>query len=160
MKKIFHFAILILAIVGVSSCGSNKQVLPTSEDEYAVLSFQYGDNVSAEEAKDITDIFRVSFSPTRYNETDFSRVYNETKNRGFSNKVMTKQMMCDIGRSLGAKLVVYGTINKLMDEYSVDVQIVDVLKETTVAFEGNVFQKQDYSKEVSTLARKLALKVE
>ena len=78
----------------------------------------------------------------------------------YKNKKMTKQQMCEVGRGLGAKFVVVGTINKLMDEYSVDVQVVNVLKETTVAFEGNVFSKSDYSKEMQNIAQRLASKLE
>ena len=132
----------------------------TNGNECAVLSFQYGNNVTAEEAKDITDAFRVNFRPSKYKETDFDRVDKEQESNGHRNNVLTKQQMCEVGRNLGAKLVIYGTINKLMDEYSVDVQAVDVLKETTVAFESSTFQKSECSKETQKIAQKLASKIE
>ena len=115
-----------------------------------MLGFLYGTNVTAEEAKDITDAFRVNFHSSKYKVTESDR----------GNKKMTKQQMCEVGRSLGAKYVVVGTISKLMDEFSVDVQVIDVLRETTVAFEGNAFQKADYSKEMEIIAKKLASKIE
>lgn len=143
----------MLAVMCLFSCRSNKPSVssPTlDEGVCALLGFQYGTNVTAEEAKDIADAFRVNFHPTKYKVTESD----------CGNKKMTKQQMCEAGRSLGAKLVVVGTISKLMDEYSVDVQVVDVLKETTVAFEGSAFQKSDYSKEIENIAKNLASKIE
>lgn len=142
-----------LAVVSLASCRSSKQATPiTDEGKCAVLGFQYGTNVTAQEAKDIADVFRVHFHPSKYKVTE--------DNRGNSNKRMTKEQMCEVGRSLGTKYVVVGTINKLMDEYSVDVQVVNVLKETTVAFEGGAFQKADCGKEMENIAKRLASKIE
>ena len=161
MKKISFIALLALTVVCLASCRSGKQLPPAIDgNECAVLGFQYGTNVTAEEAKDITDIFRVNFRPSKYKLTDFDRVDKEQKSHSNRSKEMTKQQLCEVGRSLGAKLVVVGTINKLMDEYSVDVQVVDVLKETTVAFEGNAFQKSDCNKEMQIIAQRLASKID
>lgn len=161
MRKISFIAMLVLSVVNFASCRSSKQAAPvTGEEVFAVPCFQYGSNVTAQEAKDITDAFRVNFHPTKYKMMEFDRVDKAFENRGYHSKIMTKQQMCEIGRSLGVKLVVVGTINKLMDEYSVDVQVFNVLKETTVAFEGSAFQKSDCSKEMQDIARKLASKIE
>lgn len=143
----------VLVAMCFFSCRSNKPTIasPTPEEGVcAVLGFQYGTNITAGEAKDIADAFRVNFRPAKYKVIEFDR----------GNKKMTKQQACEVGRSLGAKLVVVGTINKLMDEYSVDVQVVDVLKETTVAFEGKAFQKSDYNREMQNIAQRLASKLE
>ena len=168
MKKISFMAMFVLAVMGIVSCSSKKTVVvqpstpspSPSVEEYAVIAFQYGTNVTAEEAKDITDAFRINFRPSKYKVADHDRVNKEIESRGYKNKKMTKQQVCEVGRNLGVKYVVVGTISKLMDEYSVDVQVVDVLKETTVAFEGNAFQKPDYSKEMKNIAQKLAAKIE
>lgn len=163
MKKINFIAMVVLAVVCLASCSSKKPVVQSprpSEELSAVLGFQYGTNVTAEEAKNITDHFRVNFHPSKYRLTDFDRVDKELTSSGYKNKAMTKQQMCEVGRSLGAKLVVYGTISKLMGEYSVDVQVVNVLKETTVAFEGRAFQNSDCSKEMQSIAKGLASKIE
>lgn len=155
MKNISFIAVFLLVVMCLSSCRSEKPVVKypqPSVEECAVLGFQYGTNVTAEDAKDIADKFRVNFHPTKYKVT--------ASNYGNNNNAMTKQQMCEVGRSLGANLVVFGTISKLMDEYSVDVQVVDVLKETTVAFEGNAFQKSDCSREMKIIAQKLASKIE
>ena len=163
MKKISLIAMFFLAVTTLFSCRSNKPVVvPTvpSEDKCAVLGFQCGTNVTADEAKDIADFFRVNFNPSKYKVMDYGRVDKEMEKSGYKNKKMTKQQMCEVGRNLGAKLVVVGTINKLMDEYSVDVQVVNVLKETTVAFEGRAFTKPDCGNEMQGIAKKLASKME
>lgn len=162
MKKVCFITLVVLAVACLSSCRSNKPVEATppapAEGICAVLGFQYGTNVTAEEAKEITDLFRINFSPSKYRLTDDNRVDNELAKRGYKNRKMTKQQMCEVGRDLGARLVVVGTINKLMDEYSVDVQVVDTQKGTTVAFEGDAFQKPESSKRIQDLAKKLASK--
>ncbi|MBR1834771.1 MAG: hypothetical protein IJ785_04615 [Bacteroidales bacterium] len=161
MKKISFIAVLLLAVASLASCRSNKPVAPTiNEGVCAVPCFQYGSNVTAQEAKEITDAFRVNFHPSKYKMMELDRVDKAFESRGYPRKKMTKQQMCEVGRALGVKLMVVGTINKLMDEYSVDVQVVNVLKETTVAFEGSAFQKTDASKEMQAIAQKLASKVE
>ena len=161
MKKVRFITMLALAVACLASCRSNQPAAtppaPT-EGICAVLGFQYGTNVTAEEAKEISDIFRINFIPSKYRLTDDDRVEKELAKQGYRNRKMTKQQMCEVGRSLGARLVVVGTINKLMDEYSVDVQVVDVQKETTIAFEGDAFQKAQCSKRVQALARSLAAK--
>ena len=164
MKRICLIAMLVLAVACLTSCRSKKTVVVQTPrpnvEEYAVLGFLHSTNVPAGEAKDITDVFRVNFRPSKYKAMDYDRVDRELEKRGYKNKTLTKQQVCEVGRNLGVKYVVVGTINKLMDEYSVDVQVVNVLKETTVAFEGNAFQKKDCSKEMQTIAQRLASKVE
>lgn len=161
VKNKISVAIIILIAMCLTSCGSQRRTVPPpATDECAVLDFQYSTNITAEESRDISDVFRVNFHPSKYAVTDAGRVDNVLESRNYKNKRLTKQQICEVGRSLGAKYVVTGSINKLMDEYSVDVQVINVLKETTAAFEGGAFQKQDCSKEVSSIARKLASKVE
>lgn len=162
LKNNSSAAIIIFVAMCLTSCGSQRRVvnpIPNTE-ECAVLDFQYSTNITDEESRDISDVFRVNFHPSKYMLTDVVRVDKMLENHNYKNKKLTKQQICEVGRSLGAKIVVTGSINKLMDEYSVDVQVINVLKETTMAFEGGTFQKQDYSIEVSSIARKLSSKVE
>lgn len=162
VKNNFSVAIIVFVAMCLTSCGSQRRAvspIPNTE-ECAVLDFQYSTNITAAESKDISDVFRVNFHPSKYMLTDGARVDKMLESHNYKNKKLTKQQICEVGRGLGAKYVVTGSINKLMDEYSVDVQVINVLKETTAAFDGGAFQKQDCSKEVSSIARKLASKVE
>lgn len=162
VKNNISVAVIIFIAMCLTSCGSQRNAvnpIPNTE-ECAVLDFQYSTNITVEESRDISGVFRVNFHPAKYILTDVDRVDTMLESRNYKNKKLTKQQICEVGRGLGVKYVVTGSINKLMDEYSVDVQVINVLKETTIAFEGGAFQKQDYSKEVSSIAGKLASKVE
>ena len=159
----FFIITLVLAVAFFSSCGSQKNLAAsytTPADECAVLGFQYGKNVAEAEANDIADIFLVNFHPAKFKVTEVERVDNELKHSGYQLVKITKQQACEVGRRLGAKYVVLGTINKLMDEYSVDIQVVDSVKETTAAFEGDAFPKSEFSKELYNMARKIASQIE
>lgn len=62
----------------------------------------------------------------------------------YSRTDMTRQQMLRVGRELEAIVIVVGTMNQFLEEYSVDIQIIDVSTGTTVATEGAAFQKSDY----------------
>lgn len=160
MNRINLFALLVVVAMSICSCGRNPGLAPVPPaEECAVLGFQYGTNVTSEEVKDIVDNFRVNFRPSNCKLTEVERVEKALGSSDSKFNKMSKQQMCEVGRRLGVKFVVVGNINKLMDEYSVDVQVIDVLKENTIAFEGNAFQKSSYSKELQKIAQRLALKM-
>ena len=124
-----------------------------------MLDFQAGTNVTDEERETISYNFRTNFHPSRYDVIASGRVKEEMENLGYNNTGMTKEQLCEIGRKLEVKMVVIGTINKLMDEYSVDVQVINVSKGTTAASEGNTFPKSNYRNAVKNIALKLANKL-
>ena len=126
----------------------------------AVLDFQLGTNVTAEETDAISYNFRTNFYPDNYRVIDIERVNKVINNLGYANAGMTKQQLLEVGRKLEAKIMVVGTLNKLMDEYSVDVQVIDVSTATTIASEGNTFQKSDYRREIKYIAQTLVHKIE
>ena len=126
----------------------------------AVLDFQLGTNVTAEEVDAISYNFRTNFYPDNYRIIDIERVNNLINTLGYDKSSMTKQELLKVGRKLEAKIMVVGTLNKLMDEYSVDVQVIDVSTGTTVASEGNNFQKSEYRREVKYIAQSLVHKIE
>lgn len=124
-----------------------------------MLDFQTGTNVTAEEAEAITYNFRTGFYPSCYKVIEAARVNSAVDALGYSKTCMTKEQLCEVGRKLEANLVVVGTVNKLMDEYSVDVQVVNVSKGTTVASQGDTFQKSNYRTGAKSIAQKLANKL-
>lgn len=126
----------------------------------AVLDFQLGTNVSIEETDAISYNFRTNFYPDNYKVIDIERVNKVIKDLGYDKTGLTKQQLLQLSRKLEAKIVVVGTLNKLMDEYSVDVQVIDVSTGTTIASEGNTFQKSDYRREIKCIALSLVHKIE
>lgn len=168
MKKTVFIAIIALIVLFLTSCSSSKSSNDSNKNAYtraaiegkcAVLDFHAGTNVTEEEMESISYNFRTNFHPSRYYVIESGRVKNETENLGYNNAKMSKEQLCELGRKLEVNMVVIGTINKLMDEYSVDVQIINVSKGTTVASEGNTFPKSNYRNAVKSIAQKLANKL-
>lgn len=148
MKKVFLICTMCLMALSLHA------------QKCAVLDFQLGTNVTAEETDAISYNFRTNFYPDNYNVIETERVNRKIKDLGYDKTGLTKQQLLELGRKLEAKIIVVGTLNKLMDEYSVDVQVVDVSTGTTVASEGNTFQKSDYRREIKYIAQSLVHKIE
>lgn len=125
----------------------------------AVLDFQLGTNVTAEETEAISFNFRTNFYPDHYKVIPIERVNKTIEGLGYDKTGMTKQQLLQLGRNLEAKLIVVGTLNKLMDEYSVDVQVIDVSTGTTVDSEGGNFQKWKYRDAVKSIATRLVYRM-
>lgn len=134
--------------------------LTMNAQKCVVLDFQLGTNVTVEETDAISYNFRTNFYPENFNVLEIERVNNVIKELGYDKTGMTKQQLLQVGRKLEAKIMVVGTLNKLMDEYSVDVQVIDVSTGTTIASEGNTFQKANYRREIKYIAQSLVHKVE
>lgn len=134
--------------------------LTMNAQKCAVLDFQLGTNVTEEETEAISYNFRTNFYPESYNVIEVARVNRLIKELGYDKTSLTKQQLLEVGRKLEAKIMVVGTLNKMMDEYSVDVQVIDVSTGTTIASEGNTFQKSDYRREVKYIAQTLVHKIE
>ena len=132
MKKVILLAAMCL------------MALTMNAQKCAVLDFQLGTNVTEEETEAISYNFRTNFYPDSYTVIDVARVNRLIKELGYDKTSLTKQQLLEVGRKLEAKIMVVGTLNKMMDEYSVDVQVIDVSTGTTIASEGNTFQKSDY----------------
>ena len=148
MKKLFLLCVMCL------------MALTMQAQKCAVLDFQLGSNVTAEETDAISYNFRTNFYPENYNVLEIERVNKLIKELGYDKTGMTKQQLLQVGRKLEAKIMVVGTLNKLMDEYSVDVQVIDISTGTTIASEGNTFQKANYRREIKYIAQTLVRKIE
>lgn len=147
MKKLFILGILCLASLTVYA------------QRFALLDFQLGTNITAEEADFLTYNFRANFTIDGYRETPRTRINGTIKELGFNRVDMTRQQMLKLGRELEAKLIVVGTINKMMDEYSAEVRALDVSTGLTCATVGDSFGKGDYRSVMEALATKLGKKL-
>lgn len=171
MKKIGIITIIVLTVVCFTSCRTTNNYYTTKpttttttkpvavDGKCAVLDFQAGTNVTDEDMESISYNFRTNFHPSKYAIVESARVNGTISDLGYKKAKMTKEQVCNLGRKLEANLVVIGTINKQMGEYSVDVQVINVSKGTTVASEGSAFQKSDYRNAVKNIAQRLANKL-
>ena len=125
----------------------------------AVLDFQVGTGVSEEEIDAISYNFRSNFRPSGFTMIEGSLINRTIKDFEFNRTDMTMQQMLKVGRNLDANIIIVGTMNKLMEEYSIDLRAVNVSTGTTVASESASFGKSDYRKSMENLADKLGRKI-
>ena len=133
--------------------------MPMHAQRCAVLDFQIGTGVTEEEIDALTYNFRANFSVDGYRIIPKELMYSAIERLGFNRTDMTQQQTLKLGRELEAKLVVVGTMNKFMDEYSVDIRALDVATGITCATEGITFEKRDYRTSMEDLAARLGAKL-
>ena len=124
-----------------------------------VLDFQLGTNVTEEESDAISYCFRSNFQPNGYTKLEQPLVTRTIRDFGYSRTDMTRQQIVKVGRELESNIIVVGTLNKFMDEYSVDILVIDVAKGTTTVNDNATFQKADYRDEMEKTAKRLASKL-
>ena len=133
--------------------------LTMSAQRCVVLDFQIGTGVTEEEIDGLTYNFRSNFNVKGYTMLERTRVNRTIEALGYNRTDMTMQQMLKVGRELEAKVVVIGTMNKFMDEYSVDIRAIDVATGVTCAGEGTTFTKSNYRTSMESLASRLAEKL-
>lgn len=133
--------------------------IPLRAQRCAVLDFQIGTGVNEEEIDGLTYNFRANFNIEGYRIIPKEPMYGAIEKLGFNRTDMTQQQMLKLGRQLEAKYVVVGTMNKFMDEYSVDIRAVDVSTGVTVATDGAAFDKSNYRVTMENLASSLGKKL-
>ena len=147
MKKLILLASLLLA------------ALATHAQRCVVLDFQIGENVTQEEVESISYEFRSNFNPSCYTVEDFIRVKRVLKELGYNPASMKREQVRKFGRDMVAAVVVYGTLNKYMDEYSLDVLVMDVSAGTTALSQNATFQKSEYRTFPKSVATGIASKL-
>lgn len=147
MKRLFFLTVLFVMSLTVNA------------QRCAVFDFQIGTGVTEEEIDGLTYNFRANFSIDGYTMLERTRINRTIESLGYNRSDMTMQQMLKVGRVLEAKLVVVGTMNKFMDEYSVDMRVIDVATGVTCASEGTTFTKSSYRTSMETLADRLGKKV-
>lgn len=148
MKKAIIFSMMCLVAFSMNA-----------QKRCAVLDFQIGTNVTEEETDAISYCFRSNFQPAGYTKLEQALVTRTIRDFGYSRTDMTRQQIVKVGRELEANIMVVGTLNKFMDEYSVDMLVIDVAKGTTSVNESATFQKANYRDAMDKLAKKLASKL-
>lgn len=120
-----------------------------------VLDFQIGENMTAEEVESVSYEFRSTFNPSCYTVEDYLRVKRVLKDLGYDPASMKKEQVRKFGRDMVATVVIYGSLSKFMDEYTLDVAVMDISTGTTLVSRNNVFQKSEYR----TKTREVSLEI-
>lgn len=144
MKKLFLIGVLCFL------------ALTTSAQRCVVLDFQIGENMTAEEVDAVSYEFRSTFNPSCYTVEDYLRVKRVLKDNGYDPASMKKEQVRKFGRDMVASVVVYGSLSKFMDEYTLDVAVMDISTGTTLVSRNNVFQKSEYRTKTREVAKDIA----
>lgn len=148
MKKLILFGMVCLMALTMQA-----------QKRCAVLDFQVGTNVTEEETDAISFSFRTNFLPSGYTKIEQVLVRRTIGDYGFSRTDMTQQQIVRVARELEANIIVVGVLNKFMDEYSVDIRVIDVAKGNTTVNESANFQKDAHRDAMEKLAKRLASKL-
>jgi len=125
----------------------------------AVLDFQVGDGVTEEDIEGISYEFRSKFNPRGYQLLERPVINRTIKNFGYDKTDMTHQQILKVGRNLDATVIIVGTMNKFMDEYSVEIRAIDVSSGRTKVSEGANFERTAYRANMQKAAQSLANKL-
>ena len=142
-------------------------VLTTSAfaQRVAVLNFNAGSGVTQMEVDGLSSIFNTYFAPKGAEIVERTSVDKILQEQKFQNSRFTNTDMVALGEMLNVSLVVVGDINVVMEQYNVDVRVVNVQTGTTVAKDGTSFSTggsyRDMMKELGErLSKSLELEIE
>ena len=105
----------------------------------AVLNFNAGSGVTQMEVDGLSSIFNTYFSPKGAEIVERTSVDKILQEQKFQNSRFTNTDMVALGEMLNVSLVVVGDINVVMEQYNVDVRVVNVQTGTIVAKDGTSF---------------------
>ncbi len=131
----------------------------------AVLNFNAGSGVTQMEVDGLSSIFNTYFAPKGAEIVERTSVDKILQEQKFQNSRFTNTDMVALGEMLNVSLVVVGDINVVMEQYNVDVRVVNVQTGTIVAKDGTSFSKggsyRDMMKELGErLSNSLELEIE
>ncbi len=148
MKKIYFLSVMCLIVLTMQA-----------QKRCVVLDFQVGNNVTEEETDAISYCFRSNFHPTGYQKLEQVLVTRTISDFGYSRTEMTQQQIIKIGRELEANIIVVGVLNKFMEEYSMDIRVINVAKGNTTVSESANFLKSSYLDTMEKTAKRLVSKL-
>ena len=105
----------------------------------AVLNFNAGSGVTQMEVDGLSSIFNTYFAPKGAEIVERTSVDKILQEQKFQNSRFTNTDMVALGEMLNVSLIIVGDINVVMEQYNVDVRVVNVQTGTTVAKDGTSF---------------------
>ncbi len=148
MKKLSIFICALFAVVTVSA------------QRVAVLDFNAGVGVSQADVDGISAIFNTYFSPRGYTLVERTQIDRVIDEQNFQRGKLTQAQMVRIGEILNVSKVVIGDVNIVMNQYNVDVRVVNVESGTISAKDGATWAPgSSYRTMMSQLGTRLAGKI-
>lgn len=131
----------------------------------AVLNFNAGSGVTQVEVDGLSSIFNTYFAPKGAEIVERTSVDKILQEQKFQNSRFTNTDMVALGEMLNVSLIVVGDVNVVMEQYNIDVRVVNVQTGTIVAKDGASCSKggsyRDMMRELGErLSKSLELEIE
>ena len=126
----------------------------------AVIDFNAGAGISQAEVDGISAIFNTYFSPQGYTLVERMRIDRVIDEQQFQRGKLTEQQMVRIGQILNISQIVVGDVNIVMNQYNIDVRVLNVQSVTIAAKYGATWsQGSSYRTMMQQLATRLASQI-
>ena len=153
MRKNLRKVLWLIAMLVLTSSAFARKI--------AVFDFNAGTGVTQVEVDGLSAIFNTYFEPKGAEIIERTRVGRLEQEQKFQNSKFTNSEMVAMGEQLNASLVVVGDVNIVMEQYNVDIRVVNVQTGTVVAKDGISFDKNtSYRGTMQQLGERLAKKME
>lgn len=127
----------------------------------AIFDFNAGTGVTQVEVDGLSAIFNTYFSPKGAQIIERTRVDRLLQEQRFQKSKFTTTDMVAMGEQLNASLIVVGDVNIVMEQYNVDIRVVNVQTGTVVAKGGDSWSKQDlYRDKMKGIAENISAQIE
>ena len=127
----------------------------------AVLNFNAGVGINQNDVDGISSIFNTYFSPKGAEIIERTRVDRLLQEQKFQTTKYTDADMVKLGKILNVSFIVVGDVNIVMEQYNVDIRVVNVQTGTVVAKDGISFNKNtSYRGTMQQLGIRLSKKME
>ncbi len=153
MRKKLRKVLWLIAMLVLTSSAFAQRI--------AVLNFNAGTGITQDEVDGLSAIFNTYFEPKGAEIIERTRVDRLVQEQKFQNSKFTNSEMVAMGEQLNASLIVVGDVNVIMEQYNVDIRVVNVQTGTIVAKDGISFDRNtSYRGAMQQLGERLAKKME
>ncbi|MGM9820604.1 MAG: hypothetical protein ACI3Z9_07380 [Candidatus Onthomorpha sp.] len=157
MRKLSRKVLWLIAMLVLTSSAFAQRI--------AVLNFNARTGVTQMEVDGLSSIFNTYFAPKGAEIVERTSVDKILQEQKFQNSRFTNTDMVALGEMLNVSLIVVGDVNVVMEQYNIDVRVVNVQTGTIVAKDGASCSKggsyRDMMRELGErLSKSLELEIE
>ncbi|MDD6165590.1 MAG: hypothetical protein PUB31_04585 [Bacteroidales bacterium] len=157
MRKLSRKVLWLIAMLVLTSSAFAQRI--------AVLNFNARTGVTQMEVDGLSSIFNTYFAPKGAEIVERTSVDKILQEQKFQNSRFTNTDMVALGEMLNVSLIVVGDVNVVMEQYNIDVRVVNVQTGTIVAKDGASCSKEgsyrDMMRELGErLSKSLELEIE
>lgn len=134
---------------------------PAFAQRIAVLNFSAGSGITQSEVDGLSAIFSTYFQPKGAKFIERTRVDKVMQEYKMQKSRLTNTDMVAMGEQMNASLIVVGDVNIVLEEYNIDVRVVNVQTAEVIASDGISFDRNSsYRTTMQQLGERLSKKME